>query len=332
MPRADRVLLADVAAVAGVSIATASKALNGTDRVSSATRARVLATARRLGFEADPAARSLVTGRSGMIGVLVQQMAHVYATEVMIGAVRTLGDERRAALLVDVEANQGERMRQGATWLRSHRVDAVLVLGDGPERRFSSATGLFDVPVTYAFLATDSPDDVSFLPDDEGAGRLAAAHLCESGRQRIAHVTGAPDGLAVQRREAGLVAGLAAREQCLAGHVRHGAWSAEWGARAMAGLIDSGESFDAIFCGNDLIAVGVLAVCAERGVRVPDDVAVVGVDNWHSITGQPDAARLTTIDLQLRELGSRAAHHAAAPTDLIGEHLVAPSLRLGRTS
>ncbi|WP_432995266.1 substrate-binding domain-containing protein [Dactylosporangium sp. CA-233914] len=216
--------------------------------------------------------------------------------------------------------------------LQVRRIDGLLVVGDGHERISPSVTHHFGVPVTYAFAASDHAEDVVYLPDNETAGRLATRHLLERGRTGIAHITGDRTSIAVRLRERGMRAELEAAGRVQAGQTLHGSWSSRWGAAAMIELLDSGTPFDAVFCGNDHIGLGVLEVCAARGLRVPEDVAVVGVDNWEGVVLDQGIRRLTTVDLQLQRLGRLAAADLLAPERTPGEHLVEPTLVVGPSS
>lgn len=324
--------MSDVAAIAGVSLSTASKALNGSDRVSEETRARVREVAARLDFQPNALARSFALGRSRTIGILTYRAASTFAGPVLIGAVLRLGELQQASLVFDEDLLVPRQMTDSIRALQARRIDGLLVVGDGHERVSPSVTHHFEAPVTYAFAASDHAEDIVYLPDNEAAGRLAARHLLERGRTHIAHITGDRSSIAVRLREQGMLAELRAAGRRQAGRTLHGSWSHDWGAEAMAELLDSGTEIDAVFCGNDHIGLGALEACAARGLRVPDDVAVVGVDNWEGIVLDQGIRRLTTVDLELRRLGGLAAADLLAPERTPGEHLVAPTLMVGPSS
>jgi len=332
MPINRDVRLADVAAVAGVSLATASKALSGNDRVSEATRARVRAAADRLDFRPNALAQSFASGRSRTIGVLTHRAAATFSRPVVMGAVLEFGERGQAVLVLDGEIQAHREMSNSIRTLRDRRVDGLLVVGDGHEHVSPSLTHHFDVPVTYVFTAPDSPEDSVYLPDNEQAGYLATRHLIDTGRTRILHLTADATSLAVQRRERGMRRALSEAGLPLAGAVRYGAWSREWGAAAMEAVLDERIDFDAVFCGNDHIGFGAIDVCEARGVGVPGDVAVVGVDNWEGIVYDQDVRRLTTIDLELMRLGRLAAADVIGADRRSGERFQPPTLVLGPSS
>jgi len=322
------VRLSDVAAVAGVSKATASKALNGSPLVSAATTARVREAAERLDFRPNALAQSFASGRSRTVGLLTHRATATFSRAVVIGAILELGRRERAALVFDGRIDAHHEMTESIRTLQDRRIDGLLVVGSGFGRITPSITHQFQVPVTYAFAASDNPEDSVFVPDNEQAGYLAGRHLLESGRTRIAHVTADRDDLAVRRREAGLRRALAeAGLEPVA--TQYGSWRREWGEQSIGALRDAGVAFDAVFAGNDHIGFGVLDALQERGVDVPTDVAVVGVDNWEEVILDQKLRRLTTVDLDLLGVGRVAADNVIEPAATGGERFVAPSLVRG---
>jgi LacI family transcriptional regulator len=324
------VRLSDVAAVAGVSLATASKALNGSTRISQATRDRVQAAAARLDFRPDALARSFASGRSGTIGVLTHQAKNTFARPVIVGAVLQLGEQNQAALVYDSGASEPKAMTDSIRELQARRIDGLLVIGSGHEHVSPSVTHYFDVPVTYVFTASSDPDDVMYLPDNRQAGRLATQHLIETGCTKIAHITGPRSSIAAERRREGMVDALTEAGLDPAVPVVYGDWTRRRGAEAMRELLASGAEFDAVFCGNDHAALGALETCAAAGIRVPDDVAIVGVDNWEgTVVDQEGSRQLTSVDPELMELGRLAAANLLTPERAPGEHYTIPSLVVG---
>jgi LacI family transcriptional regulator len=163
------------------------------------------------------------------------------------------------------------------------------------------------VPAVYVYGESDDPADLSVLADDLGGGRLAAEHLLALGRRRIAHIAGPRGYRAARDRVAGLCAVLEDAGLPLTGGGPHyGDWSQRWGRHAAVMVLSAAPDVDAIFCGNDQIAVGVVETLLDHGRRVPNDVAVVGYDNWPP---------LTTVDLNLEQLGATAVEHLFAALD-----------------
>jgi LacI family transcriptional regulator len=326
------VTLSDVAAVAGVSLSTASKALNGSTRISATTRARIEDAARRLDFRPNALAQSFASGRSHTVGVLAHRATSTFSHPVLIGAVLRLGARERAALVYDGDRLDRNRVGESVRQLSARRIDGVLIVGDGHEQRTRSLTADFHAPVVYAYTATDDPDDLCFLPDNLDAGVLATRHLVGLGRTRIAHITAMYESIAVRRRETGFQQVLASSGLTQVGPTRHGSWTEEWGARAIGDLLAEHPDVEAIFCGNDHIAFGVLGVLERRGIRVPDDIALVGVDNWEGVILDQGTRRLTSIDLHLSEIGGRSVDALLDGVMLTGPQYQAPSVVVGATT
>ncbi|WP_433476154.1 LacI family DNA-binding transcriptional regulator [Spirillospora sp. CA-142024] len=302
----------DVAAKAGVSAATVSKALNGRDQVRAETRARVLRVAEELGFRPNALARGLLTGRTRTVGLLTGGVDR-FSLPVLLGAEDAFGAGEMSVLLCD---GRGDAIREQhyIRMLLARRVDGLIVVGTSTDPR-PSITGGLPVPVVYAYAPSDDPADVSFVPDDPGGAALAVRHLITRGRRRIAHVTGPMDYLAARDRAAGMRAVLEEAGLPLAGgEVLHGAWSQRWGRRAAELLLAADPKVDAVFCGSDQIAYGFVETAHEMGRDVPGDIAVVGYDNW-DVFATEARPPLTTVDMNLDRLGRAAAQHLFAAID-----------------
>ncbi|MGC7096042.1 LacI family DNA-binding transcriptional regulator [Amycolatopsis lurida] len=184
----ESVTLRDVAGRAGVSIATASKAINGRDEVAPATRARVLRAAAELSFQPNVLARGLTSGRTRTIGLLTDELGGRFAIPILLGAENALGNEEMSVLLCDARGD-AIRRRHYIRTLLARRVDGFIILGDSNDLR-ASVTGDIPVPVVYAYGESADPADLSVLADDEGGARLAAEHLVSLRRKHIGHITG----------------------------------------------------------------------------------------------------------------------------------------------
>jgi LacI family transcriptional regulator len=177
--------------------------------------------------------------------------------------------------------------------------------------------GRLPIPVIYVLTRSDHPADLSVTYDDAQGAELAIRHLLSVGRKRVAFVSGPPGHLASQLRRQGAERGLAAAGLSLATEdVLLGHWSEAWG-RTAAGMLTRrppGEWVDGIFCGSDQVARGVADGLREAGVEVPDDVSVVGFDNWQVMV---EASRppLTTVDPNLTRLGQESASLLLAAID-----------------
>ncbi|MBG0567961.1 LacI family DNA-binding transcriptional regulator [Actinoplanes aureus] len=305
--------LHDVARLAGVSIATASKALNGRKHVSATTRAEVLEAAALLAYSPNTLARGLVAGRTGMVGLLTSDLEGRLSIPILMGAEDAFGADRTSVLLCDA---RGDAIREGhhLRTLLSRRVDGLIVVGARPDPRPSIGRDL-PVPVVYAYAPSADPDDLSLVSDNVTAGRMAIEHLTGLGRRTIAHITGDPTYGAAQDRAKGALAELAARGLPLAGdRVHFGAWTEAWGRSATRTLLAQHVAIDAVFAGSDQIARGVIDALHEEGLEVPRDVAVIGFDNWE-IFATSSRPPLSSIDMNLETLGRVAAERLAAAFD-----------------
>ena len=298
--------LRDVARLAGVSIGTASKAMNAGGRLSGETRAKVLNAAKALDYRPNDLAQSLHRARSMTVGILSTDSFGRFTFPIVEALERRLSDHGIAIFMCNA-TDDPARERRHIEQLLGKRVDGLIVTARRADKRAPIAPVVRGLPGVYVFSHIDSPDALCLLPDDEGGAKLAAEHLARLGRKRIVHVTGPSHFEAVQLRANGWRAGLneaglsAADADCLSGR-----WSESWGREAVEALFARGRiAPDALFCGNDQIARGAVEALRERGLSVPGDVAVVGFDNWNVMT---DATRppLTSVDMNLGALGSEA--------------------------
>ncbi len=307
-----RATISDVASLAGVSIATASKALNGRQDVRDSTRQRVIAAAAELAFQPNALARGLLSGQTRTVGLLTSDSAGRFGIPVLLGAEDAFGAGEMAVLLCDARGD-AIREQHHLRALLSRRVDGLIVVGESTDPRPSVSRDL-PVPVVYAYGPSDDPSDVSFVPDDVGGAILAVRHLLALGRRRIAHVTGPVGYKAARDRAEGLDEALAEAGMARAGETLWGTWSQRWGRHAAEMLLRSEPELDAVFCGSDQIAAGFVEAARELGRRVPDDLAVVGYDNWEVLAAETRPP-LTTVDPDLERLGRTAAQHLFAAID-----------------
>lgn len=305
-----RATLRDVAALAGVSVPTASKAINNRVHVNAATRSRVLAAAEQLGFAPNVLARGLLDGRTGTVGLLTSDLVGRFSLPILMGAEDAFGAGRTSVFLCDA---RGDAIREAhhLQTLLSRRVDGLIVLGARPDPRPSIGRDL-PVPVVYAYAPSADPDDLSLVSDNVAGGRLAVRHLTEIGRRRIAHITGDPSYGAAQDRAKGALAELGEQGlDLVGGRVLFGSWSEAWGRSATRLLLGRTREIDAVFAGSDQIARGVIDTLHEEGLEVPGDVAVIGFDNWEIFTTGSRPA-LSSVDMNLETLGRIAAQRLSA--------------------
>lgn len=296
----------DVARAAGVSISTVSKALNNAGSLKAETRQRVAAVAKKMGFRPNDLAQALHRGQSWTVGLISNDSFGRFTLPIMEGLEGCLA-EHKIAVFMGNATDDPELERQHLEQLMGKRVDGLVVTARRSDRRSNIDLGAIDLPIIYVFAQADSPEAFTLLPDDEGGAKMATAHLAALGRKNIAHITGPEHFEAVRLRRAGYRAALDdAKLPAIDAFCLPGVWSEKWGRDAVEKLFDGdGPKPDALFCGNDQIARGAADALRERDILVPDQVAIVGFDNWDVMT---DAARppLTSIDMNLRQLGREA--------------------------
>ncbi|MBM7800605.1 LacI family transcriptional regulator [Microlunatus panaciterrae] len=293
------VRITDVAALAGVSPGTASKALNNTGQLRDATRQRVLQAAEQLGFTPDSRGRALSSGRSYTVGLVTTDSSGRFSIPIMQGAEDALSAGEMALLLCDTRDDPLREQHYIRTLL-ARRVDGIILTGRRTEARPPIRV---PVPTVYAFNPSTDPADASVVVDDAGGARQLADHLLSLGRERVAHVTGPERHRSAVERATAAVAVLGDR---LVGPPLYGEWTERWGRHAVDVLLRRHADVDAITCGSDQIARGVCDRLRELGRAVPTDLAVTGFDNWEvmALASRPP---LTTMDLELEALGRRAA-------------------------
>ncbi|HYJ74675.1 MAG TPA: LacI family DNA-binding transcriptional regulator [Kineosporiaceae bacterium] len=307
-----RATMKHVAARAGVSIKTVSNVVNGSERVAPETRRRVQAAIDELGFVPNATARSLRSGRSGVVALALPELDAPYFAELAQNVVEA-AREHGWTVLVDATGGHAEQERLAASGIRPQFIDGLIFsplalrAGDLPE----SGTG--PPTVLLGERVTDAAVDLVTV-DNHAVVATAVEHLAGLGRRRIA-------ALGAQTTETGVTARLRLEGYHLAMAraglpcdpglvVAAASWHRTEGAAAARVLLDRVPDVDAVVCFNDLLALGVLRALADAGVRVPDDVAVVGVDDVED--GRFSRPSLTTVALDKAEIARTAVELLAA--------------------
>lgn len=302
----------DVARAAGVSTATVSRALSGRGPVSPPTRARVLAAAERLGYVVSAAASSLATGRARAVGVVVPFLDRWFFSTVLAGISDALVREGYDITLYSVSAEAAERRRVFDDHLRRRRIDAVITIALELDAEESASLRALGVPIVA--IAGPNPLLTTLTVDDLAVGRLATAHLLELGHRDLVHIgadapTNAGSSVPALRRrgfeESLAAAGLPVRA------VEPADFTIEGGSAAAARVLASEGRPTALFAASDEMAIGAILAARERGLRVPEDLSIIGVDGhelgrWFG---------LTTVDQFARGQGERAAEAVLAELD-----------------
>ena len=307
--------IVDVARAAGVSTATVSRALRGLPNVTEVTRQRVLQAASALGYVASPSAASLASGRTRTVGLLTPWVTRWFFSNVIEGAERTLRARGFDALLSMFRDDDASGLRFDPDALR-RRVDGVLVVGMPLRRPELTALEALERPLV--FVGPGARGHVTVGIDDVAAAWTVTEHLAGLGHRLIAHLTGsvrddAPSSPAVRRTEGwhkALVAagldpdpGLLQHVDAESGLLQSGHFGLEGGRRSLHQLLDRRPDVTAVFAASDEIAMGVLVGARERGLRVPEDLSVAGVDG-HELSG---LLGLTTVVQDALAQGAEAA-------------------------
>jgi DNA-binding LacI/PurR family transcriptional regulator len=302
--RRERATIEDVAATAGVSVATVSRALRGLPNVASHTRERIERIATELDYRADPAASRLAAGRSRAIAVAVPMLDGWYFSHVVAGAEAVFAEAGYDTIVVGLGAyGQGRQVLEAAGPIY-RRVDGLICVDAALNDHEFIRLRREGMAIVY--IGPDGPGVPSLGIDDVEVGRLATRHLLDLGHTRIGVVNGQPEdgSVAPFRRQRGFElafaeAGLIPDPALYA----PGYFDIGGGYEALGMLLDQPDPPTAIFAFSDEMAFGVLWAARERGLSVPDDLSVVGVDDHD---GSP-VVGLTTVHQDVAEHGAHAA-------------------------
>ncbi|HEX5809796.1 MAG TPA: LacI family DNA-binding transcriptional regulator, partial [Anaerolineales bacterium] len=280
--RAMRSTIKEVASKAGVSTQTVSRVINERPDVSPETRKRVQDVIEELGYQPSALARSLINQRSQTLGVVIAGLWHVGPSRVLSGIAEAAQEAGFSLLLkglTDFDEKDIEPIFQA---LLSRHVDGIIwAVPEVGENHAWIHEGSVDRGLPLVFLTMEPQKDIPVVAvDNYLGGRMAMSHLLEQGYRRIGHISGPLDWWEARQRMAAwrdvlLEAGCAASENERA----EGDWSPSSGARAAAQLLHQYPDLDAIFVANDQMALSAIQLVRQQGLRIPEDVGIVGFDN-----------------------------------------------------
>ncbi|TDE91522.1 LacI family transcriptional regulator [Occultella glacieicola] len=296
----------DVARAAGVSTATVSRALRGLPNVRESTRARVRLAAIELGYAPSASAASLASGRTRTVGLLTPWFRRWFHASVTEGAERALRADGFDALLYSFELDDQFRRSRVDPFVLRRRVDGVLVVGMTLDPEEIATLAGLEVPLV--FVGAGPPEQVTVGVDDDAAARTATRHLLALGHTRIGYLGGAqaeraPWSPPVLRLEGFRAELAAAGLETRPGWLVHGHFGMTGGRTACGGLLDAHPDVTAIFAASDEMAFGAMQAIRDRGLRVPEDVSVIGIDG-HDLS---ELVGLTTVAQDAVEQGAAAA-------------------------
>ena len=296
------VTIRDVAREAGVSVASASRALNGHQNVTPEKRDRIHEVARRLRYVPHEGARSLTRRRSDAIGVVLPDLFGEYFSELVRGIDRVAHASGLQLLLSNMHGSPHETA--SAIRTMRGRVDGLLVMppeGDGSYLYDALPPGVPAVLLNHDEIHEGAS---AVGVDNHGGAKAITEHLVACGYRRIAHIAGPRHNRDARERQRGFSDAIAATIGERGPVIVPGDFTEAGGAEAARLLIAGKVPFDAIFCANDMMALGCMGVLADAGLAIPDDVGVAGFDDIplaHYATPP-----LTTMKVHIAEIGERA--------------------------
>ncbi|MCL3862929.1 LacI family DNA-binding transcriptional regulator [Actinotalea sp. K2] len=296
-----------VAALAGVSRATASRAINGGHLVSDQARAAVEAAVASLGFVPNPVARSLATRRTGSVALVIPEpntrvLTDPFFASAINGMARAV-EESDLQLVLLIARRDGWSTRT-SRYLTTGHVDGAVIASHHRDDTLNRTLVESGLPVVFIGRPLDVPPSARYVDTDNAhAAQLATEHLITRGHRRIGTVAGPADMSAAIDRLAGWNAAMDAAG-LRADAVVHGDFTAAGGATAMARLLDEHPDLDAVFVATDLMASGALGELATRGIRVPDDLAIFGFDDLG--VAETTDPPLSTMGQPIEDMATRA--------------------------
>ncbi len=299
-----QVSIKDVAAAAGVSHSTVSRALHGTGRMSDDTRKRILLVARNMGYYPNEAARSLVMGHTHTVGVVVTSIADPFVTQVVHG-IEDAAYVAGYSVLLSASRSIARREMEVVRMFRQRRVDAVIVTASRVGVLYGDALEQFGVPIVLINNQQEGKYLYSIAVDDSEGAELAVEHLLQLGHRRIGYIGSATRPVSSERRELGYRVALGRHDvtpdpQAIVSP--QAATDLEVGRLGMRTLLDTRAS--AVFAYNDQIAIGALLEARARGVAVPEQLSLVGYDDIEATELVRPA--LTTIRQPKADMGRAA--------------------------
>lgn len=310
----------DVARQAGVSVGTVSNVINRPDMVSEQTRTRVLDVIDQLGYVRSESARQLRAGHSRIIALLVLDMANPFFVDVASGAERAAREAGLGVMLCNSAGSATEEAEYLGLFAE-HRVRGVLVTPADTTGRNLDSFRRHNIPFVFVDRVVPSASACSVSVDDIAGGRLAAGHLLDQGHERLVYVSGPMHLTQCRDRRTGALDALAAAglaPEALS-HIETDRLDVAAGRDAGARLLGMASPPTAVFCANDLLALGVLQALYAAGVAVPQEMALVGYDDIEFAAAA--AVPLTSVRQPAHRMGRTAAELLIAETgDHAGDH------------
>lgn len=283
----------EVAQLAGVSISAVSRTFTKGASVSAKTRAKVESAAQALGYRPNPLARGLMTGRTELVGLVSSTFRNPAFMQVFDLFTRRLQAKGLRPLLANL-GGEGDA-DEALAMLRQYQVDAVIIASSTPPEGFALACQQAGLPVIHVFGRKLPYNPVPVINvDNIHGGALVARAMIAAGISRAAFIGGPPDSVASQDRLRGFQEAMSSAGAHVVSAVYAGDYAYGCGRDAANAILDQNPDAEGVFCGDDIIALGVLDACRDRGISVPQDLSVVGFDNMDMAAWSP--YRLTTVE------------------------------------
>jgi LacI family transcriptional regulator len=301
------VRMKDIAKKLGVSAVTVSKVLHDHPDISDETRKRVLDYIKKVDYQPNILARSLVTGRSFLVGLVVPDLLHPFFAEIAKSLSKSLGSKGYLLIIASSEEDPDLEARE-IRQLQARHLDALVIASCAMDS--ADIEKLAQQTEPYVLIDRNfSGIRSNFVgTNDVAAGRIATEHLIQMGCRRIAHISGRDNSTGHGRlegyKEALRAAGLRYRPEYVISRPNVDVDSNEQGKRAMQILLSRKLLPDAVFCYNDPLAIGAMGVILDGGLSVPDDIAVIGCGNLHFDSSL--RVSLSSIDQQSHLIGKQA--------------------------
>jgi len=306
------VTIKDVAREARVSVASVSRALNGSANVTEITRRRIIGVAERLRYVPHSAARSLITRRTQTIGALLPDLFGEFFSELIRGI--DLAARARGLHLLVSSSHGNPSEAAAALRAMQGRVDGVLVMSPHVDAAFLSQHLSDALPAVLINSAARSDQYATLNIDNYGGALAMTQHLIAAGYRSVAFVTGPNGNFDASERLRGFNDAIAASQQPIDVDILHGDFTEESGNRIGKEICESTKRPRAVFAANDMMAIGCLLAFNDAGVRVPDDIALAGFDDIPIARFVSPA--LTTVRVRIADLGRSALEQLASRLDL----------------
>jgi LacI family transcriptional regulator len=302
------VTMKDIARDLGIGVITVSKVLRNKDDVSEKTRQRVLARVKEVNYTPNLAARSLVTGRTYLVGLVVPDLLHTFFAQIANSLTEAFL-KKGYGLIISTTGEDPELEMRTLDRFQARRFDALIIASGGT----SSAVlrGLREAGTPFVLIDRRFPDlDANYVGvDDEVVGTLATEHLIEIGCNRIAHLRGPETSPGIGRLNGYLKAMAKFKMKSLPGYVSAprmaDVHSKDSGEEQMKKLLSLTQPPDGVFAYNDSMAIGAMHAILDAGLRIPEDVGLIGCGNLHY--GSELRVPLSSIDQNTEQIGERAA-------------------------